>query len=95
MKIKAGAALVFALLTLAGATALAIASGEPQAVGEGARAAQQQTNPNTNLGYLFWVYIITWAGFFAYIFLISRRQRELEREIKQLRQILEQRSRGG
>jgi CcmD family protein len=44
---------------------------------------------NTNLGYLFAIYIITWAGFFAYVFLVSRRQRELERELKELRAMLE------
>ncbi|MBI2965518.1 MAG: CcmD family protein [Chloroflexi bacterium] len=49
-------------------------------------------NPNTNLGYLFAIYIITWAGFFAYMFLVSRRQRDLEREIRQLRQLVEQKT---
>lgn len=48
-------------------------------------------NPNTNLGYLFAIYIITWAGFFVYMFLVSRRQRDLEREIRQLKQLVEQR----
>jgi CcmD family protein len=46
---------------------------------------------NTNLGYLFAIYIITWAGFFAYVFLVSRRQRELERELNQLKAMLEER----
>ncbi|MBI4306409.1 MAG: CcmD family protein [Chloroflexi bacterium] len=92
MKIRAGAALVIALMALVATAAMAMASGEPQ-TSEVARAAQQETNPNTNLGYLFAIYAITWAGFFAYIFLISRRQRELEREIKQLRQMLEDRGR--
>ena len=55
-------------------------------------AAKQATNPNTNLGYLFAIYIITWAGFFAYIFLISRRQRDLEREIRQLKQRIDEQS---
>lgn len=50
-------------------------------------------NPNTNLGYLFAIYIVTWAGFFAYMFLVSRRQRDLEREIRQLRQLVEQKAR--
>jgi CcmD family protein len=53
-------------------------------------AAKQNVNPNTNLGYLFAIYIITWAGFFAYIFLVSRRQRELEREIRQLKALVDE-----
>ena len=56
-------------------------------------ATKQNVNPNTNLGYLFAIYIITWAGFFAYIFLVSRRQRDLEREIRQLKQLVEQKAR--
>ena len=37
--------------------------------------------PDQNLGFLFSVFIVTWAGFFGYIFLMSRRQREIRREI--------------
>jgi CcmD family protein len=39
----------------------------------------------TNLGFLFAVFAITWAGFFAYIFFLSRKQRVLQREIAMLR----------
>ena len=55
-------------------------------------ATKQNVNPNTNLGYLFAIYIITWAGFFAYVFLVSRRQRMLEREIRQLKALMEEKS---
>jgi len=41
--------------------------------------------PSENLPYLFAVYSVTWVLFFAYVFYVSRRQRELEREIKDLR----------
>ena len=41
--------------------------------------------PSENLPYLFVVYSVTWVLFFAYVFYVSRRQRELEREIKDLR----------
>ena len=34
---------------------------------------------------LFVVFAITWAGFFAYIFFVSRKQRELQREVVRLR----------
>ena len=46
-------------------------------------------DPDPNLGYLFGVYIVTWAGFFGYAFMMSRRQREMQREIATLRAIVE------
>ena len=45
----------------------------------------------TNLGFLFAVFAITWAGFFAYIFFLSRKQRVLQREIALLRASLDER----
>ncbi len=41
--------------------------------------------PSENLPYLFAVYSVTWVLFFAYVFYVSRRQRELEREIRDLK----------
>jgi CcmD family protein len=52
---------------------------------------QDNTNTETNLDFLFAIYIITWAGFFTYIFIVSRRQRTMEREIEGLKQLLSQR----
>ena len=48
-------------------------------------------DPDPNLGFLFGVFIVTWAGFFGYTFMVSRRQRELQREIATLRSVLEER----
>ena len=39
----------------------------------------------TNLGFLFAIYMVTWAAFFAYVFVMSRRQRDLHRQIEQLK----------
>lgn len=47
-------------------------------------------DPDPNLGYLFGVYIVTWAGFFGYAFIMSRRQREMQGEIAALRAIIEE-----
>ena len=47
--------------------------------------------PSDNLPYLFAAYAVTWVGFFVYMFFMSRRQREMEREIEELRQELERR----
>ena len=41
-----------------------------------------------NLPYLFAVFMITWAGFFGYVFVMTRRRRELLREIESLKTIL-------
>ena len=51
------------------------------------------SDPEANLPYLFAVYIITWAGFFGYIFYMARRQRETRREIDALRSALVERER--
>ena len=45
--------------------------------------------PSENLPYLFAAYAVVWVVFFIYVFFVSRRQRELEREIRELRQALE------
>jgi CcmD family protein len=42
----------------------------------------------TNLGYLFAIYTVTWVAFFGYAFLLSRRQRDLQREIARLKAAL-------
>ena len=51
----------------------------------------QERSPEANLPYLFAVFIITWAGFFAYVFFASRRQRQMEREIEALKATLRER----
>ena len=53
--------------------------------------SQEGGDPEANLPFLFAVYIITWAAFFAYVFYVSRRQRELRNEIETLKQALEER----
>jgi CcmD family protein len=50
---------------------------------------QPGDDPDPNLGFLFGVFIVTWAGFFGYAFMMSRRQRELQREIATLRAVIE------
>lgn len=48
----------------------------------------QSTQADPNLGYLFAVFAVTWAAFFGYVFFMSRRQREVRREIEALRMAL-------
>lgn len=47
--------------------------------------AQQNLRGESELPWLFAVYIITWAAFFGYIFVVSRRQREMRSEIEALK----------
>ena len=49
----------------------------------------QQPRGESELPWLFAVYAITWAAFFGYIFFMSRRQREMQREIDALRHALQ------
>jgi len=62
--------------------------------GEEVSPYQQQIgkDPEAHLPFLYAVYTITWAAFFGYIVLLSRRQREMRREIEALRKALEERS---
>ena len=48
----------------------------------------EDRDPEANLPYLFAVFIITWAVFFGYIFVTSRRQKDLRREIEALKETL-------
>ncbi len=77
---KVAYSLVLAMLLLlaVGGTALA------QSNGLGADVKR------TYLPYLFAVYTVSWLAFFAYAFYITRRQRELRRQIDELRRQLEE-----
>ena len=65
--------------------------GPLQAIAQAGAPAQEGRSPEANLPFLFAVYIITWAAFFAYVFYMSRRQRELRNEIYDLKRALEER----
>ena len=49
----------------------------------------QQRRGEAELPWLFAVYAITWAAFFGYVFVMSRRQREMQREIETLKRALD------
>lgn len=50
----------------------------------------QAATPASNLVYLFAAFAVSWIVFFTYAFFMSRRQHELEREIRELRRSLEE-----
>ena len=54
-----------------------------------AEAPAQQQRGESELPWLFAVYAITWAAFFGYVFIMSRRQREMQREIDTLKRALQ------
>ena len=60
---------------------------------EATAAPLQQARGESELPWLFAVYIITWAAFFGYVFVMSQRQREMRREIDILRRVLAERER--
>ena len=79
MRTKLAALLaVLLLLAIAAPTAMAAASAQ-DAPGE------------SNLGFLLAGTLLTWAGFFAYAFYISRKNRDLRREIEELQRLLDER----
>lgn len=47
----------------------------------------------SELPWLFAVFFVTWAAFFGYVYVLSRRQREMRREIEALRRALADRER--
>ena len=64
---------------------------EAAAMSSADAAAQQQARGEAELPWLFAVYIITWAAFFGYVFVMSRRQREMRAEIEALKRALAER----
>ena len=46
----------------------------------------------TNLNFLFAAYTAVWVLLFAYILMVSRRNRTLQKEIDELRQLLQRRN---
>lgn len=53
-------------------------------------APAQESDTKPFLQFLFAAYTITWAAFFGYAYFMSRKQRELKRELDALRQRLEE-----
>ena len=51
----------------------------------------QDAPGESNLGYLLAGTLLTWAGFFAYAIYIARKNRELRREVEELRRTLGER----
>ena len=69
----------------------------PSAPNAEGRVSAEQHEDNgdgdSELPWLFAVFFITWAAFFGYVLFMSRRQREMRREIDALRRALEERQR--
>ena len=52
-------------------------------------ALLQTQLPSSNLPYLAAAFAISWAVFFLYAFFVTRRQQEMQSEIKELRRVVE------
>ena len=88
-----GAVVVMSIVGLSAVGAVGAYEGPLQVVTQVGSPAQEGRSPEANLPFLFAVYIITWASFFAYVFYVSRRQRELQNEVQDLKRALEERDR--
>lgn len=58
----------------------------------GASVQGQSAPGESNLGFLLVALLIAWAGFFAYTFYLSRKTREMRREIDELREQLSEKA---
>ena len=96
-RLGARAAIAIALLFLIGGGSLAApavsAADSVPAAAEVPESPQQgeDGSSGSELPWLFAVFIITWAVFFAYVFVMSRRQREMQQEIDTLRRTVQER----
>ena len=45
-------------------------------------------DPEANLKFLFAVFFLTWIAFFAYVFFLSKRLKEMTRELQSLKKTL-------
>ena len=57
--------------------------------------APQYSNDDSGLPWLFAVFAITWASFFGYTLLMSRRQKEITRELETLKKLMLDREKDG
>lgn len=90
--IAAAALIILTTAAIPGAAALAYDSGtsaDAITLDTTTDIPAQQRRGEAELPWLFAVYAITWAAFFGYVFVMSRRQREMQREIETLKRALE------
>ena len=85
------AVIAVAIILAAGTltSAIAVSAYDETAAPIAAEVPAQQQRGESELPWLFAVYAITWAAFFGYVFVMSRRQREMQREIDALKRALQ------
>ena len=52
-------------------------------------ALLQTQLPSSNIPWLFAAFAVSWAVFFLYVFFVTRRQQEMQNQIRELRQALD------
>lgn len=80
--------LTFRFIVAAAATLIVLALLSPVAM---AAPVAQDAPGESNLGYLLAGTLLTWAGFFAYAVYLWRKNRDLRREVDDLRRTLGER----
>ena len=61
----------------------------------GAVPAQDGSDPEGYLPYLFAAFALTWLAFFAYLFFLARKERALRQEMEALRRAIDERDQRG
>ena len=61
----------------------------------GAVPAQDGSDPEGYLPYLFAAFALTWVAFFAYLFFLARKERALRQEMEALRDAFDEREQKG
>ena len=82
-------AAIAVILLAATLVPVAVSAYDASPVSIAAELPAQQQRGEAELPWLFAVYAITWAAFFGYVFIMSRRQREMQREIDALNRALQ------
>lgn len=75
----------FRNLTAVAVPLIVLALAAPAAL---AAPVAQDAPGESNLGYLLAGTLLTWAGFFAYAIYLARKNRDLRREVEELRRLL-------
>ncbi len=78
----------FRFITAVAATLIVLALTAPAAL---AAPVADDAPGESNLGYLLAGTLLTWAGFFAYAIYLARKNRDLRREVEELRRRLGER----
>ena len=95
LRVAVSVAAIVASIDTAHASADRLEGGVTEAQPAPPQQEAGELDGESELPWLFAVFAVTWAAFFAYGFVMGRRQRELQRELDALKRALAERERDG